>query len=155
VASPASNSRLGVLLLHGYTSSLDTVNGMVPTLTRLGLPYRMPVLRGHGTHERDLRGVTAADWYADASAALNDLLREVPRAAVVGPYASVGAGTSISEAIVRDCIIGEQARVRATICTGTLIGDRGVVEGAFQTLNIGDDSALGVDPSGAIDETFK
>jgi glucose-1-phosphate thymidylyltransferase len=74
---------------------------------------------------------------------------------VVGPYASIGAGTSIREAIVRDCIIGEQAQVRATICTATLIGDRGVVEGGFQTLNIGDDSALGVDPSGAIDETFK
>jgi esterase/lipase len=43
VAVPARNGRPGVLLLHGYTSSLDTVNGLVPTLTRLGLPYRMPV----------------------------------------------------------------------------------------------------------------
>ena len=68
---------LGVLLLHGYTSSLDTVNGLLPTLERMGLPYRMPVLRGHGTHPRDLRGVTARDWYGDASAALDDLLREV------------------------------------------------------------------------------
>ena len=75
---------LGVLLLHGYTSSLDTVNGLVPTLERLGLPYRMPVLRGHGTTPRDLRGVTAGDWYADAAAALDDLLRETDRAAVVG-----------------------------------------------------------------------
>ena len=84
MAAPARNRQLGVLLLHGYTSSLDTVNGLVPTLEHLGLPYRMPVLRGHGTHQRDLRGVTAADWYADASAALDDLLQEVPRAAVAG-----------------------------------------------------------------------
>ncbi len=75
---------LGVLLLHGYTSSLDTVNGLVPTLERLGLPYRMPVLRGHGTHPRDLRGVTWRDWSADAEGSLDDLLGETSRAAVVG-----------------------------------------------------------------------
>src|SRR4051812_28806156 len=75
---------LGVLLLHGYTSSLDTVNGLLPTIERLGLPYRMPVLRGHGTQPSDLRGVTWHDWVADGSAALDELLKEVPRAAVVG-----------------------------------------------------------------------
>jgi carboxylesterase len=105
VAAPARNGRLGVLLLHGYTSSLDTVNGLVPTLTRLGLPYRMPVLRGHGTHERDLRGVTAADWYADAGAALDDLLGEVPRAAVVG--LSMGGLVATQLGIERaDCLAG-------------------------------------------------
>ncbi|HMA37135.1 MAG TPA: alpha/beta fold hydrolase [Chloroflexia bacterium] len=77
-------AKLGVLLLHGYTSSLDTVNGLLPTLARLDLPYRMPVLRGHGTAPRDLRGVTWPDWYADATAALDALLSEVERAAVVG-----------------------------------------------------------------------
>jgi carboxylesterase len=105
VAAPAPPGRLGVLLLHGYTSSLDTVNGLVPTLTRLGLPYRMPVLRGHGTHQRDLRGVTAADWYADASTALDDLLREVPRAAVVG--LSMGGLVATQLGIERaDCLAG-------------------------------------------------
>jgi carboxylesterase len=78
------SGKLGVLLLHGYTSSLDTVNGLVPTLERQGRPYRMPILRGHGTHQRDLRGVTWRDWYADASAALDDLRRETDRAVVVG-----------------------------------------------------------------------
>src|SRR4051794_1176233 len=82
--SDRQSGKLGVLLLHGYTSSLDTVNGLLPTLERQGRPYRMPVLRGHGTHQRDLRGVTWRDWYADAGAGLDDLLRETGRAAVVG-----------------------------------------------------------------------
>ena len=48
---------LGCLILHGFTSSLDTVRALVPMAERLGLPYRMPILRGHGTRPEDLRGV--------------------------------------------------------------------------------------------------
>ncbi len=53
--------RLGVLLLHGFTSSVRTVEGLVPRLEAAGLPYRMPVLRGHGTRYQDLAGVKAHD----------------------------------------------------------------------------------------------
>jgi carboxylesterase len=76
--------KLGVLLLHGFTSSVRTVDGMVPLLTAARIPYRLPVLRGHGTRYTDLAGVTADDWYADAEAALLDLAREVDRVVVVG-----------------------------------------------------------------------
>jgi carboxylesterase len=76
--------RLGVLLLHGYTSSLRAVDGLVPRLEHAGIPYRMPTLRGHGTSFEDLRGVTAADWYADAEAALLDLAPHVDQVAIVG-----------------------------------------------------------------------
>ncbi len=76
--------KLGVLLLHGYTSSVRTVDGLVPYLDEAGIPYRMPVLRGHGTTYEDLRGVTSRDWYADAEAALLELSKEVDRVAVVG-----------------------------------------------------------------------
>ncbi len=75
---------LGVLLLHGFTSSLKTVDGMLPTLRRLALPYRMPVLRGHGTRPEALVGVTQRDWYDDASAALDALRAEAASACMVG-----------------------------------------------------------------------
>ncbi len=75
---------LGVLLLHGFTSSLRTVDGLLPTLKRLGVPYRMPVLRGHGTRPEDLVGVTERDWYEDANGALEAVLGEAPAACVVG-----------------------------------------------------------------------
>ena len=80
----AEKKPLGVLILHGFTGSLDTVRGLVPTVERLGLPYRMPTLRGHGTRYEDLDGVTARDWYEDAEAALTELLGEAERVVVVG-----------------------------------------------------------------------
>ncbi len=76
--------RLGCLILHGLTSSLDCVNGLVPYMEGNGIPYRMPVLRGHMTRPEDLVGVTWHDWYADAQAALLDLCTQVDKAVVVG-----------------------------------------------------------------------
>jgi carboxylesterase len=75
---------LGVLILHGFTGSLDTVKGLVPTVERLGLPYRMPVMRGHGTRYEDLEGVGPVEWYADAEAALLELSQEAEQIVVVG-----------------------------------------------------------------------
>jgi carboxylesterase len=76
--------KLGALILHGLTSSLDCVNGLVPYMERNGIPYRMPVLRGHMTKAEDLIGVTWPDWYADGEAALLDLCRQVDKAVVIG-----------------------------------------------------------------------
>jgi carboxylesterase len=75
---------LGCLILHGFTSSLDAVRPLVPVAERLGLPYRMPVLRGHGTRAEDLCGITHRDWYADAETALLDLRKEVEAVAICG-----------------------------------------------------------------------
>jgi len=75
----------GVLIVHGFTSSLDCVSGIEVALKDLGLPTRMPVLRGHGAESPEaLRGVTWRDWVADAEAALTDLLTEVDKAIVFG-----------------------------------------------------------------------
>lgn len=76
--------KLGVLLIHGFTSSVKTVEGLVPHLEAAGIPYRVPVLRGHGTHYTQMRGVTAQDWYDDAEAALLDLAKEVDKVVVIG-----------------------------------------------------------------------
>jgi len=75
---------LGVLIVHGFTGSLDTVRAVAPVAERLGLPYRMPVLRGHGTRYEDLEGVRYLDWYADGLAAMQELLQEVERVVIVG-----------------------------------------------------------------------
>lgn len=77
-------ARLGVLNLHGFTSSLDCVNGCNPYIEELGLPYRMPILRGHMQTPEALIGVSWKDWYADAEAALKDLLTEADKVAIVG-----------------------------------------------------------------------
>ena len=77
-------SKVGVLLIHGFSSSVKTVSGMIPLLEERGIPYRMPVLRGHGTVYTDMEGTTAQDWYDDAEAALKDLYQEVDKVMVVG-----------------------------------------------------------------------
>jgi carboxylesterase len=76
---------LGVLVVHGFTSSLDCVRGVESAVSALGVPTRMPVLRGHGAESPDaLRGVTWRDWVADAESALQDLLTEAEQAIVFG-----------------------------------------------------------------------
>lgn len=75
---------IGVLLLHGFTSSIKTVDGLVPYLTNAKIPYRMPVLRGHGTRPEHLKGVTYSDWIDDAEDALSSLLDECRSVVVVG-----------------------------------------------------------------------
>ena len=76
---------LGVLIIHGFTSSLDCVSGIETPLKALRIPTRMPVLRGHGGESPEaLRGVTWHDWVADAEAALQALLGEAERAILFG-----------------------------------------------------------------------
>ncbi|MBF0107109.1 MAG: alpha/beta fold hydrolase [Deltaproteobacteria bacterium] len=84
VKGPKQHDKIGVLLLHGFTSSLDTVNGLVPHLKKEKIEYEMPVLRGHGTHYQDMVGVTAGDWYHDALKSLNKLAKRVDQVIVVG-----------------------------------------------------------------------
>lgn len=75
---------IGVLVLHGFCSSLDTVNGLAPHLEAADIPYRMPYLRGHGKTPDALKGVRHREWVDDGAAALNDLLREVEETVIVG-----------------------------------------------------------------------
>ena len=94
---------LGVLILHGFTGSLDTVRAIVPRVERLGWPYRMPLLRGHGTRYEDLVGVTREDWITDANAALDELLGECERVVVVG--LSMGGLVALNLAMRRESAI--------------------------------------------------
>ena len=75
---------LGVLVLHGFTSDIHCVDALVKPLDEMGVPYRFPVLRGHGTTFQDMEGTTHQDWYEDAENALLDLYREADQVAVVG-----------------------------------------------------------------------
>ena len=84
IPAPQTYPTIGVLLLHGFTSSTDTVDGLIPFLDKEGIPYERPVLRGHGTRYQDMRGTTARDWYVDADRALLKLWNTVDRVVIVG-----------------------------------------------------------------------
>jgi carboxylesterase len=75
---------IGVLVLHGFTSDIHCVDLLVEPLDKLGVPYRFPWLRGHGTHYKDMVGTTDRDWYEDAENALLDLLQDAKKVIVVG-----------------------------------------------------------------------
>jgi carboxylesterase len=75
---------LGVLILHGFTASRATVEAIVPRAEALGLPWRLPRLRGHWTTPADLAGVTYDDMLADAEAALTELRGEAGHVIMVG-----------------------------------------------------------------------
>lgn len=60
------------------------------------------------------------------------------RNAVVGPFVSLSAGVTISDAIVRDSIIGENAIVDGAVLEGSIIGPGAKVQGQPRRLSIGD-----------------
>lgn len=91
------SAALGVLILHGFTSGRATVAAVAPLADSLGLPWRLPRLRGHWTSSADLEGVTYADMLADAQAALADLRASAERVAVVG--LSVGGVLALDLAV--------------------------------------------------------
>lgn len=64
------------------------------------------------------------------------------RHAVIGPHVSIGPGTRIRRAVVRDSIINEGAIVEDILLDGSVIGERAVVRGAYQRLNVGDSSEV-------------
>jgi carboxylesterase len=57
---------------------------IAPRAEALGLPWRLPQLRGHWTTPADLVGVAYDDMLADAQAAFGDLRDEAERVVVVG-----------------------------------------------------------------------
>jgi carboxylesterase len=81
----------GVLMLHGFPSNPGYFGLVESQLKGLGLPLRIPRLRGLGAESPEaLRGVTWHDWLTDAEAALLDLLTESEKAIVIG-YSMGGA----------------------------------------------------------------
>jgi carboxylesterase len=76
---------IGVLILHGFAASLDSVNNLEYPLRFLNLPVSLPVLRGHGAHSPEaLKGVVWRDWVADAESAMRGLLTDAQKVLVVG-----------------------------------------------------------------------
>ncbi len=75
----------GVLIIHGFTATLDSVNALIGPLRDLGATVSVPVLKGHCADSPEkLRGVTWQDWMMDAEEAFLDLSSSVDRLFIVG-----------------------------------------------------------------------
>ncbi len=62
--------------------------------------------------------------------------------AVIGPYASIGPGVKISNAVVRNSIIDPGAIIKDCILDGALIGENAQVTGRGKGLFVGDNSKV-------------
>ena len=62
--------------------------------------------------------------------------------AVVGPFASVGAGAVVREAVVRDAILDDGAVVETGVVEHTILGRKARVAGRAARLNVGDNGTV-------------
>ncbi|MGE5177288.1 MAG: sugar phosphate nucleotidyltransferase [Hyphomicrobiales bacterium] len=64
--------------------------------------------------------------------------------AVIGPYASIGAGARIRRSVVQNSIVNEGATVEDILLDLSVVGENALVRGAYQRLNVGDSSEVEV-----------
>jgi len=74
----------GILLLHGFTGSPDSMLGLAEAFADAGFTVELPLLPGHGTSVDDLAEPGWADGSAAAEAASTELDARVDRVVVVG-----------------------------------------------------------------------
>jgi glucose-1-phosphate thymidylyltransferase len=60
----------------------------------------------------------------------------------IGPHVSIGPGCQVENSTIRDSILERDARVKDAHLSGSVIGERAVVEGLSGQFNIGDDSVV-------------
>jgi Esterase/lipase len=77
------NSR-GVLLLHGFGDTPQTLKRLALELHSAGYDVRVPLLPGHGTVIADFLASRSRDWLDFARAELADMKRTCERVALVG-----------------------------------------------------------------------
>ncbi|MGA2625105.1 MAG: sugar phosphate nucleotidyltransferase [Bacteroidota bacterium] len=61
---------------------------------------------------------------------------------VIGPYATIADGASVTDSIVRDSIVSEDAKVSKALLDNSLIGNNAVVRGMYKRVNVGDSSEI-------------
>ncbi len=61
---------------------------------------------------------------------------------ILGPHVSVAAGAQLRNAVVRDCIINENATVEDIMLESSVVGENAVVRGGYRRVNVGDSSEV-------------
>lgn len=61
---------------------------------------------------------------------------------VIGPYATISNGSEISDSVIKNTIVGADAKVRGVVMEDSLVGSGALLTGAFSSLSIGDNSEV-------------
>ena len=94
-ADPAATGgrAIGVLLVHGFTSTPDSMRGWAESLAARGYAVEVPRLPGHGTTWQDMNRTRWEDWYAEVDRTFTQM-RARTEAVVVGGL-SMGGGLAL------------------------------------------------------------
>ncbi|MCU7496920.1 MAG: NTP transferase domain-containing protein [Ignavibacteria bacterium] len=66
----------------------------------------------------------------------------VVKNSVIGPYATISEGCTITDSIIKNSIVGSGATVKCAMLDHSLIGNSSQVKGNYQRLNAGDSSEI-------------
>ncbi len=85
-AEPLSHAggEIGVLVIHGFTGSPQTMRPVADAMVRAGFSVELPRLPGHGTDIEDMKQTTFPDYAATVEAAYADLAARTEKVVVVG-----------------------------------------------------------------------
>ncbi|MDT9546970.1 MAG: alpha/beta fold hydrolase [Chlorobium sp.] len=99
VVDSVPKSPLGVLILHGFTATGESVEALRRPLEALGVPVSRPLLCGHGAPSPEaLKGVRWPQWFDDAEAAFEELCLKAHRIVVVGHSMGALLGLNLAAA---------------------------------------------------------
>lgn len=93
----AGDGRNGVLLVHGYTGTPQSMRPWAEHLAAAGFTVSLPRLPGHGTSWQELNGTQWTDWYAHADAAFTALRERCERVFVAGLSMGGALGLRLAE----------------------------------------------------------
>jgi carboxylesterase len=80
----AEGDQIGVLVVHGFTGSPQSVRPWAEAIAKEGRTVLVPRLPGHGTTVDDLQATTAGDWVGEAEMSLRGLQERCDRIFVCG-----------------------------------------------------------------------
>jgi carboxylesterase len=80
----AAGGPYGVLVVHGFTGSPQSMRGLAEAFAAAGFTVELPRLPGHGTHVEEMATTTWDDWSAAAERACEELASRCERVVVAG-----------------------------------------------------------------------
>jgi len=82
--SYVSQSNIGILLIHGFTSTTSSMMYLAQKFSQAGFNIELPCLRGHGTSWQDLDNIEFEDWIMDLEQSLQILKKRTSKIFLCG-----------------------------------------------------------------------